>query len=65
MIWLAISSRGVSDVYIPRGKQAVRQDTYLQQYIDRRLLPFIEKHHADGNFRFWSELAAAHYSHGV
>ena len=49
MIWMAISSRGVSDVYVHQGKQAVRQGTYLEQCIDKRLIPFIEKYHADGN----------------
>jgi hypothetical protein len=65
MIWLAISARGVSDVYIHREKQPVRQDIYLPQCIDKRLLPCIEKHHANGNFLVWLDLAAAHYSHGV
>jgi hypothetical protein len=65
MIWMAISSRGVSDVYVHQGKQAVRQDTYLKQCIDKRLIPFIEKYYADGNFLFWPDLASAHYSRVV
>ena len=49
MIWMAMSSKGVSDVYIHRSKQAVLQTTYLKECINKRLLPFIEKYHQDGN----------------
>jgi hypothetical protein len=65
MNWLAIPSRSVSDVYTHCGKQAARQDTHLQQFIDKRLLPFIEKHHADGYFLFRPDLAATHHSNGI
>jgi hypothetical protein len=42
MIWMAESSRCVSDVYVRQGKQAVRSDTYLEECIDKRLIPFIK-----------------------
>ncbi|CAF2036103.1 unnamed protein product [Rotaria magnacalcarata] len=65
MIWMAISSKGVSDVYVHKSKQAIRQDTYLNQCINKRLLPFIEKYHQDNNYLFWPDLASAHYSKSV
>ncbi|CAF4685028.1 unnamed protein product, partial [Rotaria socialis] len=65
MVWMVISSKGVSDVYVHKSKQAIRQDTYLNQFINKRLLPFIEKYHQDGNYLFWPDLASAHYSKSV
>ncbi|CAF4705248.1 unnamed protein product, partial [Rotaria socialis] len=65
MIWVAMSSKGVSDVYIHTSKQTVLQTTYLKECIDKRLLPFIEKYHHNGNYLFWPDLASAHYSNLV
>ncbi|CAF0730696.1 unnamed protein product [Adineta steineri] len=65
MIWMAMSSKGVSGVYIHKSKQAVRQTTYLEECINKRLIPFIENYHQDGNYMFWPDLASAHYSNVV
>lgn len=65
MVWMAMSSKGVSDVYIHKSKQAIRQDTYLNECINKRLLPFIEQYHFNGNYLFWPDLASAHYSKSV
>jgi len=60
-----MSSKGVSNVYVHKSKQAIRQDTYLNECINDRLLPFIENHHRNGNYLFWPDLASAHYSMSV
>lgn len=65
LVWIAISSRGISSVYVHKSKEAIRQGTYLTECIDKRLLPFIEKHHSDGNYLFWPDLATSHYSNVV
>ncbi|CAF3559941.1 unnamed protein product [Rotaria socialis] len=65
MIWMAMSSKGVSDVYIHRSKQAVLQTTYLKECINKGLLPFIEKYHHNGSYLFWPDLASAHCSNLV
>ena len=57
-----MSSKDVSNVYVHRSKQTIRQDTYLNQCINKRLLPFIDKCHQNGNYLFWPDLASAHYS---
>ena len=41
MIWMGISSKGTSDNYVHKSKQAVNQETYLKECIDKRLLPQI------------------------
>ena len=62
MVWMAISAKGVSNVYAHRGKQAEDQKIYLKECINRRLLPFVDKYHSKGNFLFWPDLARSHYS---
>ncbi|CAF1067840.1 unnamed protein product [Rotaria magnacalcarata] len=62
LVWMAMSSKGVSDIYIHRSKQAVTGDIYLNECINRRLLPFIEEHHKNDNFVFWPDKASAHYA---
>ena len=60
-----MSSKGVSDLYVHKRKQAIRQGTYPNQYINKRLLPFIGKYHQNRNYLFWPGLANAHYSKSV
>ena len=65
MVWMAISTKGVSNVYVHRGKQAVDQKIYLKECINRRLLPFVDKYHSNRNILFWPDLARSHYSNIV
>ena len=65
MIWMAISSKGNSDIYVHKSIQAVNQETCLKECINKRLLPFIAKYHSNGNYLFWPDLAKAHYSNIV
>ena len=62
MIWMAISTKGISDIYVHKNKLGVDQQTYLQECINKRLIPFINKYHYDGNYLFWPDLASSHYS---
>ena len=62
MIWLAMSSKGVSEPYIHRSKGAINADTYLNQCIKSKLIPFINKYHPTDDAIFWPGLAQAHYS---
>ena len=36
-----MSSKGTSDIYVHKSIQAVNQETYLKECINKRLLPFI------------------------
>ena len=59
---MAMSSIGTSDIYVHKSKQAVNQGTYLNECIDKKLLPFIAKYHSNGNNLFLSDLVKAHNS---
>ena len=65
MIWMGMSSKGTSDIYVHKSIQALNQKTYLKECIDKRRLPFIAKYHSNGNYLFWPDLAKAHYSNIV
>ena len=65
LVWLAISSRGISTPYFIPSGLAVKQNVYLKECIIKRLMPFIKKHHPEGNFVFWPDLASAHYAKSV
>ena len=62
---MAISSKGTSDIYVHKSIQAVNEETYLKECINKRLLPFIAKYHSNGYYLFWPDLAKAHYSNIV
>jgi hypothetical protein len=49
----------------PSKAVAINQETYLEECLVQRLLPFIEKHHDDGNYIFWPDLASSHYAKQV
>ena len=38
---------------------------YKNDCIIKRLIPFINKHHSDGNYVFWPDLASSHYARSV
>lgn len=61
----AVSAKGRSSVYFHRSKGAVGTDTYLNECIRKRLVPFISKHHHGDSVLFWPDLASAHYSKQV
>ena len=61
LVWMAISSKGISRVYVHRSKNAVSTNVYLNECIRKRLIPFIERYHVDDSILFWPDLASAHY----
>lgn len=63
LVWVAISERGMSKPLIRRsGSEAIKTEIYIRECLVERLLPFIKKHHNDGNYIFWPDLAPAHKS---
>jgi transposase len=64
IVWQAIDQFGnVSEPYISEG--TINGDTYLNECLIKRLLPFIHKHHNLNNILFWPDLATAHYHRSV
>lgn len=65
LVWLCFSERGLSQPYFVPSGMAINQITYLNECIIKRLVPFIEEHHPDGEYIFWPDLASSHYAKTV
>jgi len=52
MVWLAISSRGLSEPFIIKSENAINAQTYKNESIKKRLIKFIKKYHSDNNYIF-------------
>ncbi len=65
LVWVAISSKGISDPFICQSGMAINQYVYRDECLKKKLLPFIEKYHSDKNYVFWPDLASSHYAETV
>lgn len=65
LVWLAASPKGISEPYIVKSGNAIDQNIYREECLSARLLPFIKRHHSDGNYIFWPDLASSHYAETV
>ena len=57
------TNRGISKpLFRPSKSEAVNSDIYLNECLEKRLVPFICEHRSDSNYFFWPDLAGCHYS---
>lgn len=62
LVWIAISSKGVSAPFIrPIGGPAINADVYISECIPK-LKEFVDKYHKNDKIIFWPDLASSHYS---
>jgi transposase len=62
MVWIAMSAKGLSDPLIIKSGQAIDASLYIKECLNKRLVKFIAKHHSDGKYIFWPDLATSHYA---
>ncbi|XP_065643078.1 uncharacterized protein LOC136074667 [Hydra vulgaris] len=63
LMWIAISDRGMSEPLFRTSKAvAINSSIYINECLEKRLLPFIHKYLGDFNYLFWPDLASSHYS---
>lgn len=65
LVWICISEKGISRPYFLPSGLAINQVNYFKECIEKRLVPFIEEHHSDGEYVFWPDLATSHYADTV
>ena len=46
LVWLALSSKGISEPFICESGMAINQTVYLDKCIKTKLVPFIKKYHS-------------------
>lgn len=64
LISIIIWPKRVSKSFIAKSHQAINADTYIET-LRRHLVLFINKHHKNGNYLFWHDLASSHYADNV
>ena len=62
LVWLAISEDGHSEPFFAPSKGNINGNIYQQECIKCCLIPFLQQHHADGDYIFWPDLASSHYA---
>ena len=64
LVWQAMDECGnVSEPYIKIG--TMKAEEYKRECLQKRLLPFILKHHSIDEILFWPDLATIHYEKNV
>ena len=62
LVWLALSSKGISTPFIGTTKgSAITVDIYINKCLSK-LRSFIEEHHADDEYIFWPDLVSTYYA---
>lgn len=63
LVWIAGSEKGVSKPYVAvTDKCSITAKSYIANCLKPKLLPFLQKHHADGKYVFWPDKASSHYA---
>ena len=62
MLWLAVNPRSVSKPYFCKSGGALKVETYRQECVTKRLMPFIDSKHKREDVLFWPDLASCHYA---
>jgi hypothetical protein len=62
LVWLCVSPRGLSEPFFLERPNSMDGNTYREECIQRRLVPFIQRYHATDSIIFWPDLASAHYA---
>ena len=65
LVWLAMSRKGISKLFITPSGLAINQHIYKEECINKRLIPFIEKYHLQDEIIFWPDLASSNYAESV
>ena len=64
-MWITASDRCISEpLFCISTAVAINTSIYINECLEKRLLPFIRKYHGDFNYLFWPDLASSHYSKG-
>jgi transposase len=66
LVWIAISSNGLSSPYIQENRnEAISKKVYLERCLQPNLVKFISDFHKNTDLIFWPDLASSHYSKDV
>lgn len=61
LVWIAIGLNGMSEPLIKESNFAINGTVYLEECIQRRLIPYIRANY-NNNYVFWPDKASSHYA---
>ena len=62
LVWCAISNKGSTGLYFLPKNGAINAETYINECISKKLIPFLREYYPNNNYLFWPDLASSHYS---
>jgi hypothetical protein len=62
VVWVAASINGLSEIYVVQSRDTINSDIYIEECLNKHLIPFIKKKHYSMPYVFWPDLASAHYA---
>jgi len=62
ILYIAVSTKGVSEPYFKTSSLTTNQKIYQEECLSRILISFIQKHHNNDDYVFWPNKASEHYS---
>lgn len=65
LVYICMSEKGVSRPYFVPSGLAINQNIYLEECIKKRVIPFINEYHSNGQYLFWADLASSHYANSI
>ena len=57
LVWITISKKSIGEPFVIPKKALLTGRMHKKDCVKQRLVPFFEKHHADGDYFFWPNLA--------
>lgn len=62
LVYVVISPYGISSPYLLPSNTAVDQHVYVDKFLSKKLLPYLNELPENTKYIFWPDLARAHYS---
>ena len=61
LVWITLSEKGISETFLSLVKASLTGSVYREDFLKQHLVPFLEEHHADGDYFVWPDFASCHY----
>lgn len=62
LVWIAMGPKGLSQSLIRKSGFAINAETYLNECLRRRLIPYIRANYSEDEYVFWPDQASSHYA---
>jgi len=60
LVYICMSDKGIITLVFRKSGYAVNKEIYLNEFIKKKVVSYIGKHHSCGDNVFWPDLASSH-----